>query len=94
MRVTPSPPARCRRSPEISDLLPLLYLRDLSRRDFVPAVEQFLGSSAGVSASTITRSDPNHRLGASTAPKFTIVSRLRMFDKCGHHPTHRRSGGP
>jgi transposase-like protein len=48
-------PAWCRRSPKITDVLPLLYLHGLSGGDFVPALEQFLGSSAGLSASTITR---------------------------------------
>jgi transposase-like protein len=48
-------PAWCRRSPKISDVLPLLYLHGLSGGDFVPALEQFLGSSAGLSPSTITR---------------------------------------
>ncbi|GEM_PF-1886444 len=36
-------------------MLPLLYLHGLSSRDFVPALEQFLGSGAGLSASAITR---------------------------------------
>jgi hypothetical protein len=36
-------------------VLPLLYLHGLSGGDFVPALEQFLGSSAGLSASTVTR---------------------------------------
>jgi transposase-like protein len=36
-------------------VLPLLYLHGLSGGDFVPALEQFLGTSAGLSASTITR---------------------------------------
>jgi transposase-like protein len=48
-------PAWCRRSPKISDVLPLLYLHGLSGGDFVPALGQFLGSSAGLSASTVTR---------------------------------------
>jgi len=48
-------PAWCRRSPKISEVLPLLYLHGLSGGDFVPALEQFLGSGAGLSASTITR---------------------------------------
>ena len=48
-------PAWCRRSPKITDVLPLLYLHGLSGGDFVPALEQFLGSAAGLSASTITR---------------------------------------
>lgn len=36
-------------------MLPLLYLHGLSSGDFGPALEQFLGSGAGLSASTITR---------------------------------------
>jgi len=48
-------PAWCRRSPKITDVLPLLYLHGLSGGDFVPALEQFLGSAAGLSSSTITR---------------------------------------
>jgi putative transposase len=45
----------CRKSPKISEVLPLLHLRGLPSRDFVPALEQFLGSGAGLSASAITR---------------------------------------
>jgi putative transposase len=48
-------PAWCRRSPKISEVLPLLYLHGLSGGDFVPALEGFLGTSAGLSASTVTR---------------------------------------
>ena len=36
-------------------MLPLLYLHGLSTSDFGPALEQFLGSDAGLSAATITR---------------------------------------
>ncbi|MBY8883186.1 IS256 family transposase [Actinacidiphila acidipaludis] len=45
----------CRKSPKISEVLPLLYLHGLSSGDFVPAMEQFLGSSAGLSPATVTR---------------------------------------
>ena len=48
-------PAWCRRSAQMAEVLPLLYLHGLSSGDFVPALEQFLGSGAGLSASTITR---------------------------------------
>jgi transposase-like protein len=48
-------PAWCRRSPTITDVLPLLYLHGLSGGDLVPALEQFLGTPARLSASTITR---------------------------------------
>jgi transposase-like protein len=36
-------------------VLPLLYLHGLSTSDFAPALEQFLGSGQGLSASVITR---------------------------------------
>ena len=48
-------PAWARKSPQVAEVLPLLYLHGLSSGDFVPALEQFLGSGAGLSASTITR---------------------------------------
>ena len=48
-------PAWCRRSPKVSEVLPLLYLHGLSGGDFVPALEQFLGTGAGLSASTVGR---------------------------------------
>ncbi|MFG2275847.1 IS256 family transposase [Streptomyces chartreusis] len=48
-------PPWCRKNPKISEVLPLLYLHGLSSGDFVPALEQFLGSSAGLSPATVTR---------------------------------------
>src|SRR5215472_8202924 len=48
-------PPWCRKSPKITEVLPLLYLHGLSSRDFVPALEEFFGSGAGLSASAITR---------------------------------------
>ena len=48
-------PKYARRSPKVADVLPVLYLRGLSTGDFAPALEQFFGSDAGLSASTITR---------------------------------------
>jgi putative transposase len=48
-------PAWSRKSPRVAEVLPLLYLHGLSSSDFGPALEQFLGSDAGLSAATITR---------------------------------------
>ncbi|MFI0716465.1 IS256 family transposase [Streptomyces inhibens] len=48
-------PPWCRKSPKISEVLPLLDLHGLSTGDLVPALEQFLGSAAGLSPATITR---------------------------------------
>jgi hypothetical protein len=50
-------PAWCRKTGEDQRGLPLLYLHGLSSGDFVPALGQFLGSSAGLSASVITQAD-------------------------------------
>ncbi|MFE9468629.1 IS256 family transposase [Streptomyces virginiae] len=48
-------PPWCRKSPKIAEVLPLLYLHGLSTGDFVPAMQQFLGSTAGLSSATVTR---------------------------------------
>ncbi|MEA5120002.1 MAG: IS256 family transposase [Propionibacterium sp.] len=48
-------PAWARKSPRVAQVLPLLYLHGLSSSDFTPALEQFLGTSHGLSASVITR---------------------------------------
>jgi putative transposase len=48
-------PRWCRRSPKVTELLPLLYLHGLSSLDFVPALERFFGAAAGLSASVVTR---------------------------------------
>jgi len=48
-------PAWARKTPKITEVLPLLYLHGLSSGDFVPALGQFLGSSAGLSQAVITR---------------------------------------
>ncbi|GAB3881273.1 hypothetical protein GCM10027612_10110 [Microbispora bryophytorum subsp. camponoti] len=48
-------PAWARKTPQLTEVLPLLYLHGPSSGDFVPALGQFLGSSSGLSASVITR---------------------------------------
>jgi putative transposase len=49
-------PAYARRSPKVTDVLPVLYLRGLSTGDFRPALEQLLGEdAAGLSPSAISR---------------------------------------
>jgi transposase-like protein len=50
-------PAWARKSPRVAEVLPLLYLHGLSSSDFGPALTQFLGTSHGLSAATITRVD-------------------------------------
>jgi transposase-like protein len=48
-------PAWARKTPTVTEVLPLLYLHGLSTSDFGPALGQFLGSGAGLSAPVITR---------------------------------------
>src|SRR5215211_2612751 len=48
-------PPWCRKSPKVCEVLPLLYLHGLSTGDFVPALEGFFGSAAGLSAAAIGR---------------------------------------
>ena len=48
-------PAWARKSPGHRGVLPLLHLHGLSTGDFVAALWQFLGSTAGLSSATITR---------------------------------------
>lgn len=48
-------PAWARKSPQVAEVLPLLYLHGLSSGDFTAALEQFLGSGAGLSASSVVR---------------------------------------
>lgn len=48
-------PPWARKSPKVAEVLPLLYLHGMSSGDFVPALEEFFGAAAGLSASVITR---------------------------------------
>jgi putative transposase len=48
-------PPWCRKSPKVAEVLPLLYLHGLSTGDFVPALEAFFGSAAGLSAAAVGR---------------------------------------
>ena len=49
-------PAYARRSPKVTEVLPVLYLRGLSTGDFQPALRDLLGEdAAGLSSSSIQR---------------------------------------
>jgi len=48
-------PAYMRKSPKVTEVLPILYLRGLSTGDFAPALGEFFGTEAGLSASSINR---------------------------------------
>ena len=52
-------PPWARKCPKVAEVLPLMYLHGMSSKDFAPALEEFFGSAAGLSASVITRlTDP------------------------------------
>ena len=48
-------PPWARKSPKVTEVLPLMYLHGMSSGDFAPALAGFFGSAAGLSASVITR---------------------------------------
>ena len=48
-------PPYMRRSPKVTEVLPVLYLRGLSTGDFKPALTSLLGEDAGLSATNIAR---------------------------------------
>jgi transposase-like protein len=48
-------PPWARKTPRVTEVLPLLYLHGLSTGDFVPALGQFLGSTSGLSGPVITK---------------------------------------
>jgi putative transposase len=48
-------PPWARKSLKVAEMLPLMYLHGMSSGDFVPALEKFFGSAAGLSASVVTR---------------------------------------
>jgi putative transposase len=48
-------PPYMRRSPKVTEVLPLLYLHGLSTGDFAPALTEFFGTEAGMSPASITR---------------------------------------
>jgi putative transposase len=66
-------PAWSRKSPRVAEVLPLLYLHGLSTSDFVPALEQFLGSGAGLSAATINRLTTQWQEEAATFNKRSLA---------------------
>ncbi len=48
-------PPWARKSPKVAEVLPIMYLHGMSSGDFAPALEEFFGSAAGLSASVVTR---------------------------------------
>jgi len=93
-------PPWARKTPKITEVLPLLYLHGLSSGDFVPALGQFLGSSAGLSSSVITRltraglGSCNRRAGAGRGCEVGGVRPVRGSGPVGPDRVGRRRPGP
>jgi putative transposase len=66
-------PAWACKSPRVAEVLPLLYLHGLSSSDFGPALTQFLGTSHGLSAATITRLTKDWQDGTTTFNKRSLA---------------------
>jgi transposase-like protein len=71
-------PAWARKTPKVTEVLPLLYLHGLSTGDLVPALGQFLGSSAGLSAAVITRLTGSGRPSSGVHPARPVRRGLRL----------------
>ena len=61
-------PPWARKSPKVAEVLPLMYLHGMSSGDFAPALEEFFGSAAGLSASVITRLTTDWQRNAISSP--------------------------
>jgi len=77
-------PAWARKSPQMTEVLRLLYLHGLSTSDFGAALEQFLGSGAGLSASAITRVTAQWQAEAKAFQMRDAAYALGVFVTRGH----------
>jgi transposase-like protein len=84
-------PPWARKTPKITEVLPLLYLHGLSTGDFVPALAQFLGSSAGLSAPVITKLTESWK---AEQQAFSRRDLLAFYDFPAEHWQHLRTTNP
>ena len=63
----------CRKSPKVSEVLPLMYLHGMSSGDFAPALGEFFGSDAGLSPSVITRLTTSGRRSSGPSPIASLA---------------------
>jgi putative transposase len=86
-------PPYVRRSPKVSEVLPLLYLHGLSSGDFMPALEEFFGGGAGLSAATITRLTERWQAERESFMKRELSRRDYVYVWVDGIPTDVRLGG-
>jgi putative transposase len=72
-------PPWCRKSPKVTEVLPLLYLHGMSSGDFAPALEEFFGSSAGLSPSVITRLTKQWQADQRTFAERSLADRDYVY---------------
>ena len=68
-----------RKSPKVSEVLPLMYLHGLSTGDFVPALGEFFGTGAGLSASVITRLTTQWQAEARAFAQHSLADRDYVY---------------
>ena len=73
-------------------MLPLLYLHGLSSSDFGPALTQFLGTSHGLSAATITRLIKDWQDEATTFNKRSLAGTDYVYGKLIERPDGSEGG--
>jgi transposase-like protein len=90
-------PAYARRSPKVSDVLPVLYLRGLSTGDFRPALEQLLGEDAAACrprrSPVVQRLEGEHRRFRTRSLRFhryayLFVDGVHVSVRLGRRPAH------
>jgi hypothetical protein len=81
-------PAYMLKSPKVTEVLPILYLRGLSTGDFAPPLGEFFGSSAGMSASTVQRLTEAWQAEQTEWCRRDLWSTLRLTARrhAGAHP--------
>jgi putative transposase len=85
-------PPWCRKSPKVAEVLPLMYLHGMSTGDFAPALTEFFGTGAGLSASVITRLSKQSGRAGRLRPPRPVRCRLRV--RMGRrHPLQRPPRG-
>jgi len=83
-------PRYARRSPKVTDVLPVLYLRGLSTGDFRPALAELLGEDAsGLSASAIARLTEQWRVEHATFRTRRLFTRYCYLFVDGVHVSIR-----